>query len=59
MGYAAIILAWMMSCSQYHAAINRLYSDPYFQKPQYHQERKQIHEFFKTKTWPECLELET
>ena len=50
MGYAAIVLAWMMSCSQYHAAINRLYSDPYFQKPQYHQERKQIHEFFKTKT---------
>jgi hypothetical protein len=53
-----ILLAWMMSCPQYHGAIQRLYADPYFQKPAHHQERKQIHEFFKTKTWPECLETE-
>ena len=53
------LLAWTLNCSQYHGAIQRLYADPYFQKPAHYQERKQIHEFFKTKTWPECLETET
>ena len=53
------LLAWMMSCSQYHNAIQRLYADPFFHQPEYHQERRDIHELFKTKTWPECLETET
>ena len=54
-----LLLAWMMSCSQYHGAIERLYADPFFQRPENHQQRQNIHEVFKTKTWPECLETET
>ena len=54
-----LLLAWSLSCSQYHGAIERLYADSFFQQPQHHQERKDLHEFFKTKTWPECLETET
>ena len=53
----SFVLAWTMSCSQYHGAIQRLYDDPYFQD-QHHEARKDIHELFKTKTWPECLESE-
>ena len=53
-----ILLAWSLSCTQYYGAVERLYADPYFQQPQYHQQRKELHEFFKSKTWPECLELE-
>ena len=52
------LLAWIMSCSQYHNAIQRLYADSYFQQPQYHEVRKDLHEIFKTKTYPECLESE-
>ena len=42
----------------HHNVIQRLYADPYFQQPQYHEVRKDLHEIFKTKTWPECLESE-
>ena len=52
------LLAWMMSCSQYHGAIERLYDNPFFAKPENIEQRREIHEFFKTKTWPECLETE-
>jgi len=52
------LLAWMMSCSQYHGAIERLYENPFFAKPENIEQRREIHEFFKTKTWPECLEME-
>ena len=52
----SILFAWMMSCSQYHGAIERLYADPYFQQPKYHYQRQEIHDLFKTKTFPECLE---
>ncbi len=54
----ALLIAWTLSCSQYRGAIQRLYADPYFQQPQYHQQRRELHEFFKSKTWPECLEVE-
>lgn len=54
-----ILLAWTLTCSQYHGAIKRLYADPFFKEPEHHKERKEIHELFKTKTWPECLETET
>ena len=53
------LLAWMMSCSQYHGTIQRLYENPFFAKPENIERRRDLHEFFKTKTWPECLELET
>ena len=53
------LLTWTLSCSQYHGAIERLYADPFFQRPENHQQRQNIHEVFKTKTWPECLETET
>ena len=54
----SFVLAWTMNCAQYHGAVQRLYADPYFQQPQHHEARKDIHELFKTKTWPECLESE-
>ena len=54
-----LLLAWMMSCSQYHEAIDRLYANPFFQKPENYQQRQEIHEVFKTRTWPECLEIDT
>ena len=53
------LLAWMMSCSEYHGTIQRLYENPFFAKPENIERRRDLHEFFKTKTWPECLELET
>ena len=53
-----ILLAWTLSCSQYHGAVNRLYADPFFEKRENWDHRQQIHEFFKSKTWPECLELD-
>jgi hypothetical protein len=53
-----VILAWTLSCAEYHGAVERLYQDPYFQQPEYREERRSIHELFKTKTWPECLETE-
>ena len=49
----AVLLAWSLSCSQYHGAIDRLYADPFFQKPEQAQERRNLHEFFKSKTWPD------
>lgn len=51
------LLAWSLTCVQYHDAVDRLYADPYFQQPQYHQQRKELHEFFKSKTGRECLEV--
>ena len=54
-----VLLAWSLSCSQYRGAIDRLYADPFFQKPKQAQERRNLHEFFKSKTWPECLETES
>lgn len=54
-----VLLAWSLSCSQYHGAIERLYADPFFQKPEQAQERRNLHDFFKSKTWPECLEIES
>lgn len=53
-----VLLAWTLSCAQYQGAVQRLYADPFFNKPDNHQERRDIHELFKTKTWPECLEQE-
>jgi hypothetical protein len=47
-----------MSCSQYHGAVERLYASPFFAQPEHHRDRKELHKFFKTKTWPECLETE-
>ena len=46
----AVLLAWSLSCPQYHGAIDRLYADPFFQKPEQAQERRNLHEFFKSKT---------
>ena len=54
-----ILLAWSLSCSQYHGAIERLYADPFFQQPEQQEQRLEIHKLFKSKTWPECLETET
>lgn len=51
-------LAWSLSCAQYYGAVERLYADPYFQQPRYHQQREEIHEIFKSKTSPQCLEIE-
>jgi len=53
----SLLLAWIMSCSQYHGAIERLYNDPYFQLPENQHQRTEIHELFKTRTMPECLEV--
>ena len=55
----SFVLAWTLSCAQYHNAVQRLYADPFFKQPQYHQQREEIHQVFKSRTWPECLELET
>ena len=52
------ILAWTLSCSQYHGAVDRLYADPFFAKPENHEDRRDIHDYFKSKTWSECLEVE-
>ena len=30
-----IILAWSLSCARYHGAVQRLYADPFFQKPEH------------------------
>lgn len=54
-----LLLAWSLSCSQYHGAIERLYADSFFQQPEQQEQRLEIHELFKSKTWPECLETET
>jgi len=54
-----LLLAWMMNCSQYHGAIERLYADPFFQQPEQQEQRLEIHKLFKSKTWPECLETES
>ena len=54
----SVLLAWSLSCSQYHGAIKRLYADPFFAKPENQEERLDLHYFFKSKTWPEGLELE-
>ncbi len=53
-----IVLAWIMSCSQYHGAIERLYDDPFYKMPEHQEERTEIHEYFKKKTFPECLEVQ-
>ena len=53
------LLAWTMSCAHYHGAVQRLYQNPFFAKPENQEARKDIHEIFKTKTFPECLEVET
>ena len=53
-----LLLAWTLSCGQYQGAIERLYADPFFQQPEHRQQRKEIHELFKSKTWPECLETD-
>ena len=52
----SFILAWIMSCSQYHGAVERLYENPFFELPENQEQRKAIHEHFKTHTMPECLE---
>ena len=46
----AVWLAWSLSCSQYHGAIDVYMLDPFFQKPEQAQERRNLHEFFKSKT---------
>ena len=52
-----IILAWSLSCAQYHGAVQRLYADPFFQKPEHQEQRRDIHELFKSRTFPECIEV--
>ena len=51
-------LAWVMTCTQYYGAIERLYADPYFQLPENRQAREELHELFKNRTRLECLEFD-
>ena len=52
------LLAWTLTCTQYNDAVQRLYADPYFQQPEHHVRRQEIHEIFKSKTRFECIEIE-
>ena len=51
----SFVLAWTMSCAQYHGAVQRC-ADPCFKQPECHEQQEIIGA--KTKTWPECLESE-
>lgn len=50
-----IILVWTMSCVQYTEAIEDLYKDKYFARPENLHHRDNLHRFFKHKTKPECV----
>ena len=53
-----IILAWSLSCAQYHGAVQRLYAEPFFQQPEHQEQRRDIHELFKSRTFPEYRGVE-
>ena len=50
-----IIVVWTMSCAQYTEAIENLYKDTYFARPENWNHRDDLHQFFKHRTKPECV----
>ena len=45
---------WEMSCKQYNEAVDVLYADPFFARPENHRDRLKIHEKFKLHTSELC-----
>ena len=50
---------WEMTCKQYNEAVDVLYADPFFARPENHRDRLRIHEKFKLHTSKACLNLLT
>jgi|14_taG_2_1085336.scaffolds.fasta_scaffold08897_2 hypothetical protein len=50
---------WEMTCKQYNEAVDVLYADPFFARPENHRDRLRIHEKFKLHTSKTCLNLLT
>jgi len=48
---------WLLSCAQYQALTQRLYADPYFDRPANLSRRQEIHEILKSRTSDECIEV--
>jgi hypothetical protein len=48
---------WLLSCAQYQALTQRLYLDPYFEKPENLSRRQEIHDILKSRTSDECIEV--
>jgi len=48
---------WEMTCEQYHEAVDVLYADPFFARPENHLDRIRIHEKFKHHTPKACRSL--
>ena len=45
---------WEMTCEQYNEAVDVLYADPFFARPENHRDRLRIHEKFKLHTSELC-----
>ena len=45
---------WEMTCKQYNEAVDVLYADPFFARPENHRDRLRIHEKFKLHTSELC-----